>query len=166
MILVLVRDLFSALATWQTLLLENLALRQQLAVLQRDSKQPRLMKFDRALWVCLSRMWTDWARPLTLVIPQDAASPSPTESTRPFFLLLSGIAQFQFVHIHPFLDFHCSDAIPGAFWSPLDFLQCPPLRFQISLPNCISKLPDVLRAITNKAETSDFRLIDSHRDLA
>ena len=54
MILVLVRSLLSALATRQTLLLENLALRQQLAVLQRDSKRPRLRKADRVFWVFLS----------------------------------------------------------------------------------------------------------------
>ena len=37
---------------------ENLALRQQLAVLQQKSKTPRLHKRDRIFWVWLSRFWT------------------------------------------------------------------------------------------------------------
>jgi transposase InsO family protein len=70
MILALFRSLLSALATRQTLFLENLALRQQLAVLQRDSKRPRLMQADRVFWVFLSRIWNGWARTLTLVKPE------------------------------------------------------------------------------------------------
>ena len=66
----LLRSLLSALATRQTLLLENLALRQQLAVLQRDSKRPRLIKADRVFWVLLSRIWNGWAGTLTLVKPE------------------------------------------------------------------------------------------------
>ena len=65
----LLRSLLSAFATRQTLVLENMALRQQLAVLQRDSKRPRLMIADRAFWVFLSRIWAGWASPLTLVKP-------------------------------------------------------------------------------------------------
>jgi putative transposase len=68
--MVLLRSLLSALATRQTLLLENLALRQQLAVLQRDSKRPRLIKADRVFWVLLSRIWNGWAGTLTLVKPE------------------------------------------------------------------------------------------------
>jgi len=37
---------------------ENLALRQQLAVLQRSVKRPRLRLRDRLFWVCLSKVWT------------------------------------------------------------------------------------------------------------
>lgn len=36
---------------------ENLALRQQLAVLERQSKRPRLRKRDRIFWAWLSRLW-------------------------------------------------------------------------------------------------------------
>ena len=35
---------------------ENLALRQQLAVLPASMKRPRLRKRDRVFWVCLSRL--------------------------------------------------------------------------------------------------------------
>lgn len=38
------------------LTIENLALRQQLAVLQRG-KKPDLMNRDRAFWVLLHRLW-------------------------------------------------------------------------------------------------------------
>jgi hypothetical protein len=39
---------------------ENLALRQQLAVLERQSKRPRLRKRDRIFWTWLARLWSDW----------------------------------------------------------------------------------------------------------
>lgn len=51
------------------LVLENLALRQQLAVLQRSVKRPRLRRRDRAFWVLLSRVWTNWRSALTIVKP-------------------------------------------------------------------------------------------------
>jgi len=70
MILALLRSTLSALATRQTLVLENLALRQQVAVLQRDSKRPHLRKADRVFWIILSRFWTGWARTLILVKPE------------------------------------------------------------------------------------------------
>ena len=49
---------------------ENLALRQQLAVLQRQSKRPRLKKRDRILWVWLSRFWCNWKSVLVIVQPE------------------------------------------------------------------------------------------------
>ena len=50
--------------------LENLALRHQLAVLQRTARRPRLTRADRALWIALSRFWTDqWRRVLQIVQP-------------------------------------------------------------------------------------------------
>ena len=40
------------------LVIENLALRQQLAVLQRNSKRPHLRNLDRAFWLLLFRIWS------------------------------------------------------------------------------------------------------------
>jgi hypothetical protein len=39
--------------------LENLALRHQLLVLQRSVDRPRLARWDRILWVWLSRVWVN-----------------------------------------------------------------------------------------------------------
>jgi putative transposase len=49
--------------------LENLALRHQLAVLQRSSRRPRLSSWDRILWVWLSRCWAGWRSTLLIVQP-------------------------------------------------------------------------------------------------
>ena len=53
---------------------ENLALRQQLAVLQVSAKRPKLRTRDRLFWVWLSRLWSGWrsclrpAKPETFII--------------------------------------------------------------------------------------------------
>ena len=44
----------------RALVLENLALRQQLAVYKRVRKRPRLRSADRAFWVWRSRLWDGW----------------------------------------------------------------------------------------------------------
>jgi hypothetical protein len=50
---------------------ENLALRHQIAVLQRSAaKRLKLTSADRLLWVCLSRLWHDWRSGLTIVKPE------------------------------------------------------------------------------------------------
>ena len=69
MIWLLLRSLVSTFKTRRSLALENLALRQQLAVLQRSVKRPRLSNLDRGLWVLLRRFWTDWAKVLVIVKP-------------------------------------------------------------------------------------------------
>ena len=48
---------------------ENLALRQQLAVLRRSVRRPRLRRRDRVFWVCLARFWGGWRGALILVQP-------------------------------------------------------------------------------------------------
>ena len=48
---------------------ENLALRQQLAILQQKSKTPRLRRRDRIFWALLSRTWVDWRAALLIVQP-------------------------------------------------------------------------------------------------
>ena len=52
------------------LALENLALRQQLAVLRHQSPRPRLRRADRVFWVNLARVWDQWRSALILVRPE------------------------------------------------------------------------------------------------
>ena len=51
-------------------MLENLALRHQLAVLQRAAPRPRLRRSDRLFWVLLSRLWSGWTDAVLLVKPE------------------------------------------------------------------------------------------------
>jgi len=59
----------SALRTRGVLALENLALRQQLAVLRRRRPRPPLAWTDRLFWVALSRAWSRWRDVLIIVKP-------------------------------------------------------------------------------------------------
>src|SRR5260370_21094620 len=52
------------------LALENLALRQQLALLGRRSKRAQFGRLDRAFWVWLSNRWAGWRQALYLVRPE------------------------------------------------------------------------------------------------
>ena len=52
------------------LLLENLALRQQLAVLRQRHPQLRFATPDKSFWVMLRRLWLGWKRALILVQPE------------------------------------------------------------------------------------------------
>ena len=49
--------------------LENLALRQQLAVYKRTANRPTLHRSDRLLWVWLSKLWPAWRQALVIVAP-------------------------------------------------------------------------------------------------
>ena len=44
----------------RSLLLQNLALRQQLVVLKRWRPRPRLVLFDKLFWVVARRFWSEW----------------------------------------------------------------------------------------------------------
>jgi putative transposase len=52
-----------------SLVAENLALRQQLAILHRATPRPRLRPIDRAFWAVLSQTWSRWADVLAIVKP-------------------------------------------------------------------------------------------------
>ncbi len=56
--------------TRRRLLLENLALRQQLATLKRIHPRPRLLAFDKLFWVLARRFWSEWKRVLVIVSPE------------------------------------------------------------------------------------------------
>ncbi len=59
-----------ALCSRQTLLLEILALRQQVAVLKAKNPKPRLHLADRAFWIALRHFWSGWEQRLVLVRPE------------------------------------------------------------------------------------------------
>jgi hypothetical protein len=65
-LLVLFRTLF---ASRLELVAENLALRQQLAVLNRTAKRPKLQFQDRLFWATLSSLWKNWRSALIIVKP-------------------------------------------------------------------------------------------------
>src|SRR5260221_4635769 len=54
----------------RSLLLENLALRQQLAVLKRRHPRPRLTLVDKLFWVAIRRFWSAWQQSLIAVTPE------------------------------------------------------------------------------------------------
>ncbi len=70
MLFLLLSTLRDLLRPRRNLLFENLALRQQLLVLQRSSPPPQFNAADRVFWVLLLRLWEHWRRPLRLVRPQ------------------------------------------------------------------------------------------------
>src|SRR5882672_6773663 len=52
------------------LVLENLTLRQQLAVLKRRHPRPSLGLFDKLFWVIARRVWSAWKESLIIVTPE------------------------------------------------------------------------------------------------
>ncbi len=59
----------SGLRNRTELALENLALRQQLAILKRERPHARLRRRDRLFWVSLSAIWQRWRESLIVVKP-------------------------------------------------------------------------------------------------
>ena len=64
---ILIGTLRSTVRTHRELALENLALRQQLAVWKLRRPRPRLTVLDRIFWVVLSRFWQSWRSSLQVV---------------------------------------------------------------------------------------------------
>ena len=69
-LLLFLRCLFAGFQSHSGLVLENLALRHQLAVLKRQARKPKLRSADRLLWVGLRRIWPHWQQALLLFQPQ------------------------------------------------------------------------------------------------
>ncbi len=66
---VLLRSLALVCRGHRAVVLENLALRQQLAVFQRTVTRPALRPSDRLFWVVFSRAWRNWRAALVIVPP-------------------------------------------------------------------------------------------------
>ena len=54
----------------QSILLENLALRQQLVMLKRRHPRPSLGLLDKLFWVIARRVWSGWKQALLVVTPE------------------------------------------------------------------------------------------------
>jgi hypothetical protein len=52
--------------------MENLVLRQQLAVLKRRHPRPMLNVFDKLFWVSVCQFWSQWEQSLIVVTPETA----------------------------------------------------------------------------------------------
>jgi len=55
------------------LVIENLALRQQVALLKKERPRPPLDDMDRAFWVALRQSWPAWASRLVIANPDTVA---------------------------------------------------------------------------------------------
>src|SRR5437773_6941527 len=67
---ILLRTFRSAVRTRRELALENLELRQQLAVWKARQPGPRLTEMDRIFWIVVSRLWKNWRSSLQVVRPE------------------------------------------------------------------------------------------------
>jgi len=63
-------SLFRCFRVRRDLLLENLVLRQQLAVFKRTHPRPRLNLLDKLLWILARRFWSGWKQALIVVSPE------------------------------------------------------------------------------------------------
>ena len=66
---VAIQSLVSLVRSRRELVLENLALRQQLATIVQKAR-PRIRVADRVFWVALRRIWSRWAEALVVVQPE------------------------------------------------------------------------------------------------
>jgi putative transposase len=66
----LIAYVVSHLRSHESLRLENMALRHQLAVYQHTIKRPKLRSSDRLFWIWLSRLWPGWQQALAFVQPR------------------------------------------------------------------------------------------------
>src|SRR5664279_6496135 len=63
----------AAFRSREDLILENLALRQQLLALHAKQPRRRLTTIHKLFWVGLRRLWAQWKKPLILVTPRTVA---------------------------------------------------------------------------------------------
>jgi transposase InsO family protein len=69
-IFAVLRSLGATFQPRRHLLLENLALRHQLLVLNRTAGKPKFRNADRLLWICLRAVWSRWEKALVIIQPQ------------------------------------------------------------------------------------------------
>ncbi|MCP4349592.1 MAG: integrase, partial [Desulfobacterales bacterium] len=52
------------------LMMDNIVLRHQLSVLQRNAKRPRLRKRDKLFWIMVYRLFKGWKESLVILKPE------------------------------------------------------------------------------------------------
>src|ERR1700682_1827779 len=83
-LMVLLRSIGLICGGHRAIVLENLALRQQLAVLTRTVKRPQLRSTDRLFWILLAKGWRDWRSALVVVQPDTVVRWDRQCRVRPF----------------------------------------------------------------------------------
>jgi putative transposase len=68
--IVLIRILQISRKSKSELILENLALRQQLGVYQVKKSKPKISNLDRSFWIALKLSWCKWVDYLIIVKPE------------------------------------------------------------------------------------------------
>lgn len=66
----LIRAILCLFRSRRSLILENLALRQQLTTLRRKRPRPRLSASEKLFWVLARRFWSGWKQALIVVSPE------------------------------------------------------------------------------------------------
>ena len=69
-LMVLLRSIGLICFDHRAIAVENLVLRQQVAVLKRTVTRPQLHSRDRLFWVLLAKGWRDWRSALIVVQPE------------------------------------------------------------------------------------------------
>ena len=69
LLIVIARALALAFRGHRELVLENLALRQQLTAVTRGTRRSHLQTRDRLFWIALAQIWRNWRTALVLVQP-------------------------------------------------------------------------------------------------
>lgn len=72
LITLVIKALQVALRSRSSLVLENIALKQQVEALKRKRPRPQLDDADRAFWVAMRSAWSGWAE--RLVPPQNPSA--------------------------------------------------------------------------------------------
>jgi len=70
LLMVVCRALALALRGHREVVLENLALRQQLMAMKRANSRARLQARDRLFWIAVRRIWMNWRTAVVLVRPE------------------------------------------------------------------------------------------------
>src|SRR5258708_22546072 len=72
------------------LVLENLVLREQLAVLKRRHRRPSIGPLDKLFWVVVRRFWSGWKQALIVVTPETVVRWHRT-GARIYWRLINGV---------------------------------------------------------------------------